>query len=82
MSLRSGKPKVSWDMVTGAVGYEVYRAAAKSGTYSLVKTTTGNSYQNTGATAGKTYYYKVVAVCANTAGNSADSSAVSIKATK
>ena len=79
IALSSGKPKVSWAKVDGAVEYKVYRATSKSGTYSLVKTTTSLSYKNTSATAGKTYYYKVVAVCSNTAGNSAYSSIVSIK---
>ena len=79
VALSSGKPKVSWGKVEGAVSYKVYRATSKTGTYSLVKTTTSLSYKNTGATAGKTYYYKVIAVCSNTAGNSAYSSIVSIK---
>ena len=78
----SGKPKVSWDKVTGAVEYKVYRATSKSGTYSLVKTTTSRSYKDTKATKNKTYYYKVVAVCKTSAGNSAYSNVVSIKATK
>ena len=82
IALSSKKPKVSWDKVTGAVEYKVYRATSKTGTYSLVKTTTSLSYRDTKATAGKTYYYKVVAVCSNTSGNSAYSSVVSIKATK
>ena len=82
IALSSGKPKVSWDAVDGAVSYEVYRATSKSGTYTLVKTTTSLSYKNTSATAGKTYYYKVVAVCSKTSGNSADSKVVSIAATK
>ena len=79
IALSSKKPKVSWDKVTGAVEYKVYRATSKTGTYSLVKTTTASYYRDTKATAGKTYYYKVVAVCSNTAGNSAYSSIVSIK---
>ena len=79
IALSSKKPKVSWDKVTGAVSYKVYRATSKSGTYSLVKTTTSLSYKDTKATSGKTYYYKVIAVCSNTEGNSAYSSIVSIK---
>ena len=82
IALSSKKPKVSWGKVDGAVEYKVYRATSKTGTYSLVKTTTSLSYKDTKATSGKTYYYKVVAVCSNTAGNSAYSSIVSIKATK
>ncbi|WKA53984.1 InlB B-repeat-containing protein [Planococcus shixiaomingii] len=56
------KNKVSWSKVSGANGYVVYRATSKSGTYSTVKTITSGSllsYENSGLTAGKTYYYKV-----------------------
>lgn len=67
----SGKIKVSWDAVDGAVQYEVYRAASKNGTYIKVKTTTGTSYTNTSAEAGKTYYYKVKAIAEKSAANSA-----------
>lgn len=51
--------KVSWKPVAGASGYCVYTAASSTGTYSLIKTTTGSSYSNTGRTTGSTYYYKV-----------------------
>ena len=78
----SGKPKVSWDKVSGAVSYKVYCSTSKNGTYSLVKTTTSRFYKDAKATKNKTYYYKVVAVCNSTAGNSAYSNIVSIKLTK
>ena len=61
----SGKIKVTWDAVPGATSYKVYRATSKTGTYTLLKTVTGTSFTNTSATAGKTYYYKVVAACAD-----------------
>ena len=54
--------KVSWSKVSGASGYEVYRAKSKSGTYSKIKTITSGStvsYTNKSLTAGKKYYYKV-----------------------
>ncbi len=51
--------KVSWSSVSGATGYEVYRATSKTGTYTKVTSTTSKSYTNTGRTKGKTYYYKV-----------------------
>ena len=77
----SGHPKLSWAKVEGATKYEVYRATSKDGTYTKITTTTKLSYTNTTAKAGKTYYYKVKAVCgATTAGNSAYSTVVSIKA--
>ncbi len=56
--------KVSWTKVTGATGYQVYRAASKTGTYTMVGETTGTSYTNKSLTTGKTYYYKVRVKCA------------------
>ncbi|PGY12082.1 fibronectin type III domain-containing protein [Bacillus sp. AFS031507] len=50
--------KTTWSAVTGASGYEVYRATSSTGTYSLVKTTTSLYFTNTGLTTGRTYYYK------------------------
>ncbi len=58
----SGKIKVSWGKISGASGYEVYRATSSGGTYSKVTTVTSGStlsYTNSGLTKGKTYYYKV-----------------------
>lgn len=69
----SGSPQLTWEAVDGAVSYRVYRATSKNGTYSLMKTTTKTSYLNTSARAGKTYYYKVVAVAERSAANSAES---------
>ena len=79
---QSGKPYLQWDKVSNAAGYRVYRATSKNGTYSLMKNMTSRSFKDTSAKNGKTYYYKVVAVCKTTSGNSAYSSVVSIKATK
>ena len=79
IALSSGKPKVCWKKVTGATKYDVYRATSKSGTYSKVKTTTSLNWSDTTAKSGTTYYYKVVAVCSKTAGNSACSGVVSVK---
>ena len=66
----SGKIKLTWKKIDGAAQYKVYRATSKTGEYTLMKTTTETSYTNTSAVAGKAYYYKVVAVHANSAANS------------
>jgi len=50
---------VSWSGVTGASGYEVYKAASSTGIYSLVSTTTSINFTNTALLAGTIYYYKV-----------------------
>ena len=73
----SGKIKISWEKVSGATKYEVYRATSKSGTYKLLKTVTGTSLTNTSVDAGKTYYYKVKAIHSTSAANSAYSDVVS-----
>ena len=67
----SGAPKVTWEAVAGAQEYQVYRAASKDGTYSLMKTTTSTAYTNTSAVTGETYYYKVKAIAENSSANSA-----------
>ncbi|MGF6953637.1 fibronectin type 3 domain-containing protein [Neobacillus sp. B4I6] len=54
--------KTSWTAVSGASGYEVFRATSSTGTYSLVgKTTTATSFTNTGLSTNKLYYYKIKA---------------------
>ena len=74
-SAASGKPMLTWNAVSGATSYKVYRATSQNGTYSLLGTVTTTSYINTGAKDGVTYYYKVKAV--NSAGESAYSNTVS-----
>ena len=74
-SATSGKPMLTWNAVSGATSYKVYRATSQKGTYSLLGTVTTTSYTNTGAKAGTTYWYKVKAV--NSAGESAYSNVVS-----
>ena len=78
-SAASGKPMLTWNAVSGATSYKVYRATSQNGTYSLLGTVTATSYTNTGAKVGTTYYYKVKAV--NSAGESAYSNIVSGRAT-
>lgn len=53
--------KITWSKVTGAKGYQIYRATSSKGTYQLVTTAAAGkySYTNTKLTPGKTYYYKV-----------------------
>ena len=73
-----GRPTLTWNAVTGAAKYEVYRARSKDGDYTKYSTTTGTAYTNTSYIEdGNTYYYKVRALDANgTAG--AWSSVVSV----
>ena len=78
----NGKPKLRWKAVTGADKYYVYRSTDGK-TFKYWDSTTKTTYINSGAKKNTKYYYKVKAVCAsNSNANSAQSSTVSIKATK
>lgn len=50
---------VSWEASQGAVGYEIYKAADKEGTYELLTTVTSTGYSDTGLAAGTSCYYKI-----------------------
>ncbi len=71
----SGKPKISWAKVDGAVKYGVYRSTAQDGKYALINTVTGTSTINKNAVPGTKYYYKVMAIAENPEANSGFSSA-------
>ncbi|MEL7571086.1 MAG: hypothetical protein AAGU14_11090, partial [Eubacteriaceae bacterium] len=51
--------RVGWSAVSGASGYELYRATSETGSYSLLKATTSSYYIHTSLSTGSTYYYKV-----------------------
>jgi uncharacterized repeat protein (TIGR02543 family) len=52
---------VSWFPVSGAYGYEVYRATSSAGSYSPAGYSESTSYTDAGLSSGTTYYYKVSA---------------------
>jgi uncharacterized protein YjdB len=51
--------KITWKTVSGASGYQLYRADSKTGTYTLIKDTGSKAFTDKGLVTGKTYYYKV-----------------------
>ena len=56
------KIKLSWNTLSGADGYVIYRAASKNGKYKQVAVLNGEektSYVHRGVKTAKTYYYKV-----------------------
>ncbi|OIK08740.1 hypothetical protein BIV60_25550 [Bacillus sp. MUM 116] len=53
------KVKVTWGAVSGAQGYQIFRATTKTGTYSYLATTSSSSYTNSGLVTNRAYYYKV-----------------------
>ena len=71
----TGKIVVSWEKISGAVKYELWRCATKDGTYKKVWTGTGTSVAHNSAKPGETYYYKVRAIHEASSANSALSAA-------
>ena len=76
--VNTGKPRLNWEPVEGAVKYKVYRATTVEGPYSLMYTTAGTTYQNTKAEIGQTYYYKVRALSENANAHSSYSPVMSV----
>ena len=57
---------LSWDAASDASGYEIYRADASGGSFELLGTSTGTSYQDTDCILlNVAYYYKVKAISAS-----------------
>ena len=62
LSSKSKKAYIKYSKVSGASGYQIYRAKSKNGTYSNIKTITSGkttSYTDSKLTKNKIYYYKV-----------------------
>ena len=53
--------KTSWNAVTGATGYSIYRSTSPDSGFTYIKGVTGTSYTNTGLTTGTIYYYQIKA---------------------
>ncbi|HSK68478.1 MAG TPA: leucine-rich repeat protein [Candidatus Limnocylindria bacterium] len=51
--------KLTWDRVSGASGYEVWRSPSQAGPYTLAKKTAGLTWSSTYLTPGTQYFYKV-----------------------
>jgi fibronectin type 3 domain-containing protein len=63
-SVADAKVTVSWDEVSGANSYNVYRSGSQGGTYDKVGDSAAPSYIDTVSSVG-TYYYRVSAVSAD-----------------
>jgi fibronectin type 3 domain-containing protein len=67
------KVQITWDAVSGASYYQVYRADALLGSKTAVSGwQTGTSYDDTSITAGTTYYYWVKAATSSSGDNASD----------
>ncbi|MCD8382977.1 MAG: fibronectin type III domain-containing protein [Clostridiales bacterium] len=58
--------KITWNAVSGATSYRVYRKASGDSSWTRVGSTTSTSYTSTGVTSGKTYTFTVRAVKGST----------------
>ena len=61
-SISATSAKIAWKKVTGASGYEIYRATSKTGKYTKIATSTKGSsvsYTSKNLVTGKSYYYKL-----------------------
>ncbi|HCL56899.1 MAG TPA: hypothetical protein DHW82_07820 [Spirochaetia bacterium] len=76
------KVVVSWTAQADASGYNIYRASSPSGTYTKLNPTpiTSTTYNDTTASSGSNYYYKVTSLNANSLESSQSSYASGIKA--
>jgi large repetitive protein len=71
-AVSSTRVSVSWDLVAGATGYEVWRSTTSGGPYTKLKTVSGSPYTDTTASPATTYFYVVRTVSAGgTSSNSA-----------
>lgn len=65
VSIGDKQVTLTWDAVSGADGYNVYRSETSGSGYSPVSVTTSLTYADTGLTNNKSYYYTVTAVKGN-----------------
>ncbi len=56
---KSGKIVLAWKKMDKIKQYKIYRSKEREGSYSLIGTTTGSNYTDTGAITGNRYYYQV-----------------------
>ena len=79
---KTGKLTLTWNHDGEADRYEIYRATSKKGKYSKADSTELAVWQDQKASIGKTYYYKVKAVCTADASLSSGYSNIVSAATK
>ena len=65
---------VTFNKISGAKGYDVYRASKKNGAYKKIGSTKTTSFVDQKAQKGKTYFYKITARAAKSESNSLCSS--------
>lgn len=78
----AGQAKITWKAVTGAKKYEIYRSTKALAGFSKIGTASAASYTDKKAGAGKTWYYKILAVGASADENSSLSNAAKVSMMK
>ncbi|WP_425806420.1 cell wall-binding repeat-containing protein [Desulfitobacterium sp. Sab5] len=73
-TLNTNQINLTWDTVSNATYYNIYRSTSYAGTYSIIGSVYTPYYSDNSLTTGITYYYKIQAM--NTTGSSAFSSIV------
>ncbi len=58
----SGEINLSWDVVDGASGYDIYRSPVTGGGWVKVGSVVGPTYTDTGLNNGQTYFYAVTSL--------------------
>ncbi len=75
---KTSNNSISWNNVSGADKYEVYRGTGATGSFTKIATLKGTAYTDTSAASGKTYYYKVKAVSDLDEAAGSESTAISV----
>lgn len=65
-ALSSSSVSISWNSVSGAEGYELFRSLAENSGYVRIVQQSGTAYQDDGLAESTTYYYKVLAYLGST----------------
>lgn len=61
----SSSLRLTWQGVTYADGYQIYRSTSRNGRYTLIHQSTQTSYLDKDTIPGKTYYYRIYAYAAS-----------------
>ncbi len=72
-STTSTQATLNWTSVSGATSYQISRSTTPGGPYTLVSTSTGTSFTDTGLTTGTSYYYVIKTLFAPASLESANS---------
>lgn len=72
-----GQVKLKWDKRRGASSYYIYRKSG-SGKWKLVKKVKNNYWTDKSVKKGKTYYYRIRAVCSKGKGSYSKSAKIKI----